>query len=397
VIANRSGNEPQRRRHDISYIQEVKNEITKVMATAFHHNNEIGGEEKDMHAIELCDDLIRDIENAKDRYKFQAIAIQVLVRLIIILITTSTVLTVFCMGKDDLISFRVENEDGSGYEEELGEVQTFDIERRGWCKQGILFPLDRVGLILPIIAAALQALDKAFRPDAKFANLLLTQHHLESEKFLFRARIRIYSSFNKSRGHDFENARKTFMKRCNAIYAECVKTEVKEGTLNPHIFSGSTCASWFLGRIIPILKDIIAFSRCKPLNAVVEASQHAFFVPSNWFVKCFKSRERYEDWQGRQMREMLKEYREGEEDEDRDVEEQRLRAVKESVKKFGLTDEDGDTLTNLYALEQQETQKEKYSIISIDEYVTLRLIPTREKFKRSLPIFIFWRNVCQGE
>ncbi len=360
------------------------------MATAFHHNNEIGGQEKDRIAIDLCDDLIEDIKKAKRRYHFQAVFIQVLVRLIIIFITTTTVLTVFCMGQDDDINFV--NEEG-----QPDIVPTFNIQGKEFCRGPLLVSLDLVGLILPIIAAALQALDKAFRPDAKFANLLLTQHQLTSEKFLFRARIRLYSSIGQTRGGSFENARKTFMNRCNTLYSECVKTEVKEGTLNPNLFSGASCGSWLVGWTKPILRDIGAFLRCKPLNEVEEATQRKLFVPSNWFVKCFKSKKGYQEWQGREMREMLKAYREGEADIGRDEEEQRLRVVKESVAIFNLTEEDGDTLTNIYALEKQTAQKEKYCIISIDEYVKLRLIPMREKFKRSLPIYIFWRNICQGK
>jgi hypothetical protein len=359
------------------------------MACAFHHSNEIGGEKKDAKAIDLCDQLTSDLDSAKTRYKYQAISIQVLVRLIMISITISTIVTVYCLGKDDTIIFN----DESGKR----DINVFDLERKSWCKGPLLFSMDFIGLVLPIIAAALQALEKGFRPDAKFANLLLTQHLIESEKFLFRARIRIYSSLDQTRGRSYENARKTFMKRCNTLYAECVQSEVKEGTLNPNCFS-STFASMVVKKIAAILKDIKAFFKCEPLNEFSEArAKHEFFVPSNWFVKCFKTKQGYQDWQRHHMHEVLQEFRNEEEELSRDVEEQRLRAVKEAVRTFGLDQIDEYTLDSIYAIEQNEIKLNKYCIISLDQYVTLRLIPMREKFRKSLPVFIFWRNVLQGK
>ena len=106
-------------------------------------------------------------------------------------------------------------------------------------------------------------------------------------------------------------------------------------------------------------------------------------MPSNFFVKCFRTKRGYEKWQGTQMRKVLKAYREQEESQNLDIEQQRLRNVERSATLYDLTVTDENTLGEFYAKAYRATQKEKYQIISLDEYVLLRLIPMQEKFKVS--------------
>ena len=351
-----------------------------MMATAFHYSNEIGGEEKDRCAIDLCDGLSRDIQHAKSRYKRQAVFIQVLVRFILIFTTASTVATVYCLGQGgDLIFNTLEDK----FDCDGNIIHTWDLEGKKFCRVGFLNWADFIGLILPIIAAALQALDKSFRPNAKFANLLLTQRHLESEKFLFRARVGRYSTFDHSRGRTYFNARKIFMERCNAAYSECMKSEVKEGTLHPHFMQHRLKAC--LVHIGRFCKAIVTCFTCKPSDLAVQNQGHKqnFVMPSNFFVKCFRTKRGYEKWQGTQMRKVLKAYREQEESQNLDIEQQRLRNVERSATLYDLTVMDENTLGEFYAKAYRATQKEKYQIISLDEYVLLRLIPMQEKFKVS--------------
>ena len=70
-----------------------------------------------------------------------------------------------------------------------------------------------MNLLFPILAAALQAMEKAFCFDSKYANLLIARNKLESEKFYFRARIANYSSFDKSPGRKYNNTHKIFMEK----------------------------------------------------------------------------------------------------------------------------------------------------------------------------------------
>ncbi len=400
-------------KHDNSRIQEIKDRITEVMATAFDFNNEIGGEEEDMRAIDLCQNLVDKIEMAEARYKCFGTIIQISIQSIVLSVIITTVWAVRCKNKE--------------------------------CDEALLRFLRTTGLALPIIAAALQAIDKAFRFETKYANLLITKNSLESEKFYFRARIGIYSSFDKSQGRKYDNARKIFMERCNNLYAGCMQTEVRDGALYTHI-------DRFRGK-----------SRKNP--------KEQDFMPSSWFRKVFWTARKYEKWQGKQMKKTIQAFdgwqrrniddkgEKASESQDEEAQQENeaeadetaaatnamnqgkveenekkrkairnlkllepLQEILENKKNKTRKDYDGEDIKRLeehqlhfYGLEEDEINrmkkvykklrkvkeakfyKEHYSIISVDDYVRFRLLPKQKEFQKFLPTCTLARNCLQSE
>ena len=203
-------------------VQDVKNKITKIMATAHDFSNELGGRENDRKALTLCEDLIDKAAGAKDRYSAQAFLLRFNARVAVVLSTVLAVANIVCWDDDSTppdvcTSFK----------------ETFEEKA-----------VNAFSIILPIIAAALLSLESTFRPQAKYANLLLAEHKLESEKFKFRARVGVYSSFGKAKSRN-KNARKIFMEECKLIFAECTNAEFKDGVLEAHWFIFSRIKDFF--------------------------------------------------------------------------------------------------------------------------------------------------------
>ena len=67
-----------------SRIQDIKDRITEVMATAFDFNHEIGGEEEDMRAFDLCETLADQIASTKNRYQRWGTALHLLIQAILV-------------------------------------------------------------------------------------------------------------------------------------------------------------------------------------------------------------------------------------------------------------------------------------------------------------------------
>lgn len=383
------GDEGNEHDYALSKIQMVKDNITRVMATVFDSDNEIGGDNKDEKAIDECNKLIHQIKLAKIRYMAEAVLIQIAIRVFVLATTISTTLAAACFGtfgKDDFYA-------------------NDNITKDGICTHKRLDLIYYFGLILPITAAALQAIDKTLRPYSKYANLLLTQHQLCSEVYFFRARIAVYSPFDRTRGlnnHDARSTRCRFTDKCASIYGECMKQDFKEGSLKliwisgvfPYILTTvHVIGSWFASTLRKF--GICLF--CNPMkkrpmckDEVGDDDFAAAMIPENWFVKLFTTKQGYGRWQAKHLRKTLRDHK----NDSRIIDSSRkyLSLSKDEESQFQIIVDDRKCYHHHQMLERNQTRCQK---ISLAEYARIRLIPAQEEFENRLPLFIFFRNSCQ--
>ena len=376
----------------MSRIQKEKYEISKIMATAFNANNEIGGKEKDTDSIKQCDHLIAQLRRAKIRYKYEAIAIQIVIRMCVLLTIVTTTITVGCVGGDK-----------EGY---MNDVKEKDKE--GFCKKNQLDTIILLSLLLPFTAATVQAIEKTLRPYEKYAILLRTHHRLESEKYKFRARIGIYNSFASD--DPMTIVRSRFTQRCSVdIYEECMDQDFKEGTLKSCCFSSSwEWVSPFLSKcciifdcVFSTCSALYSFLRCKPKKSWKIGSQVDNLIPHNWLRRLFTGKETYRRWQTKHYVKKVDAYKE-----EKDLESQEnifaynklgfkddelLEGKKEKFEE--VEEEIANENTKLKDDKKRKDNRKKYKIIAPDTYFELRMIPVQETFETILPRYIFWRNV----
>jgi len=340
-------------------IQEVKDKISEVMATAFDYSTELGGMEKDKEAIDQCHKLSQNARHAKKRYRYQSILITLTIQILVIITTALSVYVVYCEGPEDY-------------------------------KICILLPGKRLklafGILLPICATALQAMETTLRPRKKYANLLLAQKMFESETFKFRARIGIYSAFDHTKAREDNNARKIFMEKCNRIYEECLQTEVQFGTMH---------TNW----------------------ACLRKIRSCFRVPKTCTVSCFRKTVSClrasktcivyillkPDGRNKWREEKLRQKVEAAVKSNFDLEAQADNPDNKPIYRKNISKQEKRLLERLNEAENdrenhltkmnKEKEAHKYCILSIDEYVAMRLKPTYKRYTYLLPRLVFFRNI----
>jgi hypothetical protein len=365
----------------VTDVQDVKNKITQIMATAHDFSNELGGRENDRRALNLCEDLIDKAAGAKDRYSAQAFLLRFNARVAVVLSTVLAVANIVCR-----------NENSTNESPPLCESFEGTFGQKEY--------VNAFAIILPILAAALLSLESTFRPRAKYANLLLAEHKLESEKFKFRARVGVYNSFGKAKSRN-KNARKIFMEECKLIFAECTNAEFKDGVLEAHWFILSRIKKFFrCTRSKPPRPNNRARAQRRTSEIRLDNSGNIIIKnPFRRFLENCKRRlkkndnQNLTDWEQKQI-ELRTEANE------RELAPESC-YVRTSYSKFN--DDERKTLNRLRDLEDDIRSKRKlavhrvrYRVLSIDDYILERLVPKMQDFKERLPVVTFFRNLLRG-
>ena len=351
---------------------ELKNKISQVMSTASDWDSELNGKTMNKQAIEECDKLIEEARRAGVRYRLQAVFFQFAVQLLVLVTTTLTVFKIHCEG----------NGSSSDFCKGLSLANEFANEAVGINKGNDLMTIAII--VLPIFATAFQTFIYSFRPKRKSARLLLMEKMLVSEKYKFRARVGFYNAYESKKRGSHDEVRKKFVKECQNYFDDCIQSEFRSGTMHKQ---------WKIYE--RFVKPRLERCRCRisfsPIRRCFSGR-----VPFHPFLFCFK--EKHKRWRENKLHKLLQE----KETRNRDIEAQN----EGGDHPFHLTDEEKILLDDLKEVEERKAKikrekkeaaddKNKYCVLSIDDYKKERLVPQFNKFKSHLPLVVFWRNTFQ--
>ena len=332
------------------------------MSTASDWVSELGGQDKNNEAIDECDKLIEDAHRARKRYYRQAVFFQFAVQVLVLVTTTLTILKVHCKS----------DQEGTFCK---GVAKGDDV-------------ITAFVISLPIVAAIFQTLIYTFRPKWKSARLILMEKRLESEMFKFRARVGPYNAFHSKKVGSHDSVRKKFIERCQEYYDLCVRSEFKSGTMN---------INWKIYE--RDVKPYLERCRCRisltsNRDSSSARSDQVLSRPiwPHWFLSEFRTK-----WRENKVEKKINK----KEERNRDLEAQNegghpIYLTDEEKRLIGILEEEEERQAKIKRKKKEAADhKQKYCILSIDEYKRKRLEPKLNKFKSHLPQVVFWRNILQ--
>jgi hypothetical protein len=342
------------------------------MSTASDWESELNVKTMNKQAIEECDKLIEEAHRAGVRYRFQAVFFQFAVQLLVLVTTTLAVFKIHCEG----------NGSSSDFCKGLSLANEFANEAVGINKGNDLMTIAII--VLPIFATAFQTFIYSFRPKRKSARLLLMEKMLVSEKYKFRARVGFYNAYESKKRGSHDEVRKKFVKACQNYFDDCIQSEFRSGTMHKQ---------WKIYE--RFVKPRLERCRCRisfsPIRRCFSGR-----VPFHPFLFCFK--EKHKRWRENKLHKLLQE----KETRNRDIEAQN----EGGDHPFHVTEQEKRLLGDLKEAEERKAKtkrekkeaadyKNKYCVLSIDDYKKKRLVPQFNKFKSHLPLVVFWRNTFQ--
>ena len=188
-----------------SEVRTIQENISKKMSSITDNFAELGGQKMNNEAIQECLNFIHDAKTARKRYNTQAIVLEYITQILVLVTTIYTVLELYCRNSDTRYCKNSKNE--------------------------VLFSV--VIIVCPVLAAIFQTLIYTFRPKWKKARLYLLEKRLESEMYKFRARVGPYNVFASRKQNSSVSVRDKFVTQCQQYYNVCVQSEFKSGTMNP--------------------------------------------------------------------------------------------------------------------------------------------------------------------
>ena len=341
---------------------ELQNSISKVMSTASDWDPALDGKKRNDRAIDDCTKLIEDAHRARKRYFGQAVFLQLAVQILVFVTTLLTVLKVHC---------------------KFDQEGTFCMDVIANQDYSITIAI----IILPIFATAFQTFIYSVRPKWKSARLLLLEKILESEMYKFRARVGPYNAYDSKKHGLHDAVRKKFVNHCKKNFDVCIQSEFKSGTMN---------VNWkiyerYVKPCVERCRSGISFSSIRD-----SFSQRSDRLPFNPFLWCFE--EKHKRWRENKLHQLLQK----KETRNRDIE-----AQNEGSHPFHVTEQEKRLLDDLKEAEERKAKtkrekkeaadyKNKYCILTIDDYKEMRLEPQFNKFMHYIPRVVFLRNTLQA-
>jgi hypothetical protein len=343
---------------------ELQNSISKVMSTASDWDPALDGKKRNDRAIDDCTKLIDDAHRARKRYLGQAVFLQLAVQILVFVTTLLTVFKVHCKS----------NQEG-----------TFCMDVIANQDYSITIAI----IILPIFATAFQTCIYSFHPKWKSDRLWLMEKMLISEMYKFRARVGSYNVYDstcrKNGSHD--DVRKKFVNHCQKYFDDCIQSEFSSGTMN----ANGKIYERYVKPCVERCRSGISFSSIRD-----SFSRRSDRLPFNPFLWCFE--EKHKRWRENKLHQLLQK----KETRNRDIE-----AQNEGSHPFHVTEQEKRLLDDLKEAEERKAKtkrekkeaadyKNKYCILTIDDYKEMRLEPQFNKFKHYIPRVVFRRNTLQA-